>query len=254
MAAPYRQVYTTFWNNDEYIKKLTPQERYFFLYLLTNSRVSFCGIYLLPVNLVTQETGLSVKTVTRLLRRFVEDGKVAYSKKTSEVCLCNWLKYNCNNSANQKKGIINSISDVADKELVKYLKGVSKIIPSEKEAVTEAPSQGDRQAIKHKTENIKQKTVVVEKSPENKFNFVQYFASKLIVPNEIFKDKLVDLGDVYPEPMLIEATEIYGKKGGQSINFLEAILKNLEKGANKGGKRISEQTQREVPDDDAFYS
>ena len=42
--AKYRQLHTTFWN-DSLILDLTPEQKYFYIYLLTNPNVTQCGIY-----------------------------------------------------------------------------------------------------------------------------------------------------------------------------------------------------------------
>lgn len=47
--AKYRQLYTEFWK-DGFVVELEPEEKYFYLYLLTNANTSQCGIYELPKN------------------------------------------------------------------------------------------------------------------------------------------------------------------------------------------------------------
>ncbi|EEM28079.1 TPA: MolR family transcriptional regulator [Bacillus thuringiensis] len=45
--AVYRNVQVNFWQ-DEFILDLTPEERYFYIYLLTGTKTKQCGIYILP--------------------------------------------------------------------------------------------------------------------------------------------------------------------------------------------------------------
>ena len=62
MADIYRQVYTSFWQ-DGFVLTLTPEEKYFYLYLITNSKTSLCGIYELPIKIIEFETGYNRETV-----------------------------------------------------------------------------------------------------------------------------------------------------------------------------------------------
>ena len=42
--AIFRKVHVTFWR-DEFVEGLTPEQKFFYLYLLTNDRTTQCGIY-----------------------------------------------------------------------------------------------------------------------------------------------------------------------------------------------------------------
>ncbi|HEX7115387.1 MAG TPA: hypothetical protein VF193_09655 [Steroidobacter sp.] len=91
--AKYRQVHVSFWQ-DPFVLELTPEEKYFYLYLMTNSKTSACGIYELPMKVIELETGYNRETVEKLLTRFVEHGKVIYSNINREIYLVNWIRYN----------------------------------------------------------------------------------------------------------------------------------------------------------------
>ena len=54
--AVYRQIQTTFWQ-DDFVLSLTPEEKYFYIYLFTNSKTKQCGIYELPIKVAEMETG-----------------------------------------------------------------------------------------------------------------------------------------------------------------------------------------------------
>lgn len=91
--AKFRQVHVEFWQ-DGFVLDLTPEEKYFFLYLMTNSKTSQCGIYELPLRIIETETGYNRETVEKLLKRFIDYGKIKYNAKTKEIMILNWLKYN----------------------------------------------------------------------------------------------------------------------------------------------------------------
>lgn len=67
--AVYRNVQVNFWQ-DEFILDLTPEERYFYIYLLTGTKTKQCGIYILPKRVAELETGYSMETVEKLLKAF----------------------------------------------------------------------------------------------------------------------------------------------------------------------------------------
>jgi hypothetical protein len=66
LVAIYRQVHVDFWQ-DGFVLDLTPEEKYFFLYLMTNSKTTQSGIYELPKRIIETETGYNRETVEKLL-------------------------------------------------------------------------------------------------------------------------------------------------------------------------------------------
>lgn len=99
--AKYRNVHIDFWQ-DGFVLDLTPEEKYFYIYLMTNSKTTQCGIYELPKRIIETETGYNRETVEKLLERFIEYGKIQYNKSSREVILLNWVKYNSINSPKVK--------------------------------------------------------------------------------------------------------------------------------------------------------
>jgi hypothetical protein len=121
--AIYRQVYITFWQ-DPFIMELTPEEKYFYLYLMTNSKTKQCGCYELPKRIMEFETGYNRETVDKLLARFIEYGKIQYDDDTSEILLLNWLKYNPVNNVNIEKCVYKEMALIKSSGLLIALKGL----------------------------------------------------------------------------------------------------------------------------------
>ncbi|WP_264447128.1 DnaD domain-containing protein [Bacillus cereus] len=120
--AVYRNVQVNFWQ-DEFILDLTPEERYFYIYLLTGTKTKQCGIYILPKCLAELETGYSMETVEKLLNRFVEYGKILYDAETKELFIMNWLHYNPIFNANIEKCVLRELKMVKSKEFLhKFLR------------------------------------------------------------------------------------------------------------------------------------
>jgi uncharacterized phage protein (TIGR02220 family) len=120
--AKYRQVHTTFWG-DAFVLDLTPEEKYFYLYLMTNDRTTQCGIYELPKRVIEMHTGYNRETVEKLLQRFEDYEKIEYNDKTKEIMMKNWAKYNFINSPKVKSCIAKELESVKNQDFVKgYLK------------------------------------------------------------------------------------------------------------------------------------
>jgi predicted transcriptional regulator len=118
--AIYRQTQTTFWQ-DDFILQLTTEEKFFYLYLLTNSKTKQCGIYQLPIPVMILETGFSQATIQKLLNRFEEYGKIIYSPVTKEIGLLNWHKYNPAESPRIKTCVNKELKDVKDKSMIEKM-------------------------------------------------------------------------------------------------------------------------------------
>jgi len=119
--AKYRQLYTEFWS-DSFVLDLTPDEKLFYLYLLTNNKTSQCGIYELPKKFIEMETGLTLETVEKLINRFCEYNKILYCDNTKEIMVLNWMKYNVpNNNINIIKCIQNELKKTKNKEFLEIL-------------------------------------------------------------------------------------------------------------------------------------
>ena len=75
--AKLRYIKDSFWS-DEWIEGLTIEEKWFFLYLLTNQYVSLTGIYPLTIRKMAFELNSSVEFVQKTLEKFQKAKKVYY--------------------------------------------------------------------------------------------------------------------------------------------------------------------------------
>lgn len=90
--AIFRKIHVTFWD-DPFVETLTPEEKYFYLFLMTNPKVTECGIYELTKKKMRDWTGYNEETVEKLLKRFIDYKKVAYNEETKEIALINKPKF-----------------------------------------------------------------------------------------------------------------------------------------------------------------
>ena len=130
--AIYRQIQTTFWQ-DDFVLQLTPEEKYFYLFLLTNSKTKQCGIYQLPMPIIMVETGYNQETVEKLLHRFIDYGKIIYSSRTKEIGIVNWPKYNPAESPKVRVCVQRELKDVKDRSLIDKIYPMDRVSQQEEE-------------------------------------------------------------------------------------------------------------------------
>ncbi|WP_163193557.1 hypothetical protein [Clostridium thermarum] len=118
--ANFKQIDMRFWQND-FVLGLTPEERYFYIYLVTNTMTSKCGIYKFNQKVAELETGYKAEVIERLLQSFESYGKIVVSKSTKEIMIVNWFKHNFKNSKRTIQEINKELKDVKDKEFIKVL-------------------------------------------------------------------------------------------------------------------------------------
>lgn len=121
--AKYRHVYTSFWEDAKVMEKFTPEDKFFYLYLLTNPHTRQIGVYKLPLKLMTFELGYSYESVKSLLNRFISHHSlIEHNEETSEIAIKNWGKYNLVNSGKPIMDLINKeLELIEDISLLEYV-------------------------------------------------------------------------------------------------------------------------------------
>lgn len=118
--AIFRKVHTSFWS-DSFIQGLTPEQKYFFLYLLTNEKTRQCGIYDISKRQMSFDTGYTIDTVSILLDFFISSGKIRFSEEKNEVAIGNWNKYNGSDSPTVLSLVTKELANVKDNVLIEYV-------------------------------------------------------------------------------------------------------------------------------------
>lgn len=121
--ARFRMVHTEFWDDPKVIEEMTPEDKYFFLYLLTNSNTTQIGIYQITKKQMAFDMGYSLESVNVLLERFINHHKIVrFSTESREIALKNWGRYNFNKGG---KPIIDCVKSelkaVKDTSLIQYV-------------------------------------------------------------------------------------------------------------------------------------
>lgn len=119
----YRAVQSDFWTDPRVMEELTPEDRYFFLYLLTGPNTTQIGIYEITRKQMEFDLGYSRETIENLIKRFSETyDMIRYNKETRELAIKNWGRYNLNKGGKPMLDCVNSeLKEVKDTNLISYV-------------------------------------------------------------------------------------------------------------------------------------
>jgi hypothetical protein len=120
--AIFRNIQMSFWTDSKVVDEFTPEDRYFYLYLLTNPHTNLCGCYEVSIKQMSDETGYTKEVIKLLLDRFEKSHNVIrYSNKTKEILLLNWNRFNWTKSPKFQKPLISQIENIKDLSFRNYL-------------------------------------------------------------------------------------------------------------------------------------
>ncbi len=148
--AIYRNVQLSFWTDSKVEDDFTPEDKYFYLYLITNPQTNICGCYQISYAQVTNQTGYNKDTVNRLIERFENVHKVIrFCKDTKEVLLLNWYKYNWNRSEKTLVGVENVAKYIKTPEFRDYVLYVIDCVRNDNQFIMDdAPIMGHTYPIR----------------------------------------------------------------------------------------------------------
>jgi DnaD/phage-associated family protein len=256
--AKYRQLQTSFWR-DIFVTELTPEEKFFYMYLMTNENTTQCGVYTFVLKFAEVETGYNRETLEKLLTRFIEYGKIKYCRETKELMLVNWLKYNFINSKPVLSCINKELKEVKHTEFITYLYNICKDnrLPVEsifKDIDTLSIGYTDHSPEKNlpyreeeeKEEEIEEKEEVEEtqrkkaeaasgdfasSAQEGFKKIVKVFNSNIHPITPLEYEKLLDWCRDMDYEVVIAAIEEAVKHNARSMAYIERVLNNwLDKG------------------------
>ena len=120
--ALYRNIHLSFWQDTKVMDDFTPEDRYFYLYLLTNPHTSLCGCYEISIKQMANEMGYDVKKVGKLIDRFsFIHNLIRYARSERELLIFHWSKYNWTSSEKFRKPLLQEIQNVKTDCFREYL-------------------------------------------------------------------------------------------------------------------------------------
>lgn len=120
--AIYRSIQMSFWTDSKVIDAFTPEDKYFYLYLMTNPHTNLCGCYEISERQIGNETGYAKKTIEKLMDRLCKvHNVISYSRETKEVLIFNWHKYNWTSSVKFRVPLEKEIQNVKNTDFKAFL-------------------------------------------------------------------------------------------------------------------------------------
>lgn len=117
-----RIISTDFWTDDKVMDIFSPEDKLFFLYLMTNPHTTQLGIYHINKKMMAFEIGYSLESIGILIDRFEEYGLIKYSPETSEVAIKNYLRHSIVKGGKPVEDLLRrEIAQAKDKTLLKYV-------------------------------------------------------------------------------------------------------------------------------------
>ena len=121
--AKFRQIQTSFWSNTYIQEEMTSEDKYFYLYLMTNECTTQIGIYPITKKQMAFDLGYSMESVKALLQRFETYHKlIKYDSETRELILLKWAESNLNIGGKPVQDLIKKeIEQVKNKEFLSLM-------------------------------------------------------------------------------------------------------------------------------------
>lgn len=130
--AIYRTLQLSFWTDNKVQDDFTPEDKYFYLYLLTNPQTNLCGCYEISYSEMVIHTGYNKDTVMRLLDRFEKvHNLIRFSPETKEILILNWYKYNWSKSSATIKGILKDSENIKCEAFRNFIVNAIECVKSE---------------------------------------------------------------------------------------------------------------------------
>lgn len=113
----YRAFNPRFWTDNDVEDCLNSEERYVYLYLITNPTANLCGCYQLSLRRMAYETALdSAEKVKNILLSLEQKGFIKFNLENSEILMLHWAKNNWTSSEKLDKPIFEEILKIKTRE------------------------------------------------------------------------------------------------------------------------------------------
>jgi len=119
----YRNISINFWNDSKIDDDFTPEDKYFYLYLITNPHTNICGCYEIGKKQMERETGYTWDTIAILIERMQNvHNVIRYDDKNKEILILNWGKYNWSRSEKVRTAVYGVSSGIKTKGFKEYIR------------------------------------------------------------------------------------------------------------------------------------
>lgn len=121
-SGTYFAVDAAFWTDPEVVDNFTPEDKYFYLYLLTCIHGNVAGCFQISTKQMADELGYSKETVEHLIDRFVTVHKmIDYSRENKEILIHKWCRHHWTKSDKYLSAVEKKISAIKTDKFREYL-------------------------------------------------------------------------------------------------------------------------------------
>lgn len=249
----FRKVHTEFWRDPRVLEELTPEDKLFFLYLLTNPNTTQLGIYKITKKQIAFELGYSIESINILMERFENKYDfIKYNSETRELAIKMWGKYNLTRGGKPMIDCIEKeLKEVKDTALVDYIliniekDDIKKVLVKYLENISNNDTYDDtlpniKQEKEKEKEEEKDKDKDIDK--EKVSDYEKIYEENIGVVNQIVKDWIKDITNKIDLELFKKAIEIVTDKGKCNKGYVAGII---NKWVDKDIKNIKALNQHE---------
>ncbi len=228
-----RYITTAFWEDTKVQEKATPEDRYFMLYLLTNPHTTQVGCYEITNKTIAYETGYNIDTVQRLIERMSKELEfIFYDKKTNEILIKNWYKYNWTASPKVKKFLLKEVTKIKSDFLLEkiennigYIYGIDTL-------------SGNKRKENKRKEKENKEEVKEEIEPEEIYSEIENEFGRTLSPIEY--ETIAQMVSDYPIEFIQLALKEAVLNKALSLKYISKILSNWKKSNLRSTKEVVE--------------
>ena len=245
--AMFRKVHTEFWTDPKVLEEMTPEDKYFMLYLLTNPSTTQIGIYSISKKTIGFELGYSLESVNALMDRFINKYRlIKYNNETRELAIKNWGKYNLDRGGKPMEDCVKSeLSKVKDTSLIDYVGKLAKS-PNLKALYDTWTIRGQEEEEEEEEEQEEEQEVPKPKKAPRK----KYGEYKNILLTEAQHTKLIkDYSKLEIDNIIQKMDEWIQLKGKPYKDYNLALRKWLREDKTKNGGSSGQVTGYDFSDE-----
>lgn len=258
--AIYRQVHITFWT-DPCLLEWSPEEKYFYLYLMTNPYTNQIGIYEISKKMISMQLGYSIDTVSILIKTMIDRQKILYSEDTNEVYLLNWIKYNKSSSPKVLSLVDKELAIVKNQRFAKLyhdtctslglkLKPLSIQYPYSMDTHPQKEQEQEQEEEEEQEQQQeKEVSVVVVDNLHADNIFSQFEKAGFGLASSFQAEKLSELEKHYGYEWTSDAIKKAALSNAFNLNYVEGILKNWKANGRNAKKPIYDKKGKEIKKD-----
>tara|TARA_R100001460_G_scaffold21960_4_gene44660 strand:+ start:5794 stop:6603 length:810 start_codon:yes stop_codon:yes gene_type:complete len=142
----FRKIHDTFWTDPD-IEDLTPEQKFFYLYLITNPSINQIGLYEFSFKRASFETGYNQETIEKLLLFFENEEKIKRSLFTKEILVVKFWHHNKSTSPKVLQHVNSLLDNVKDRSLIQYVYSMDTLSQEEKEEEEEKEKKKTKKKV-----------------------------------------------------------------------------------------------------------